>query len=338
MWQIPQRPLPPAKLRWLIISRALKQRFGISRGAKNYATSLQFQVEADGIVGRGESVPYARYGEHLEGVAQRCEALGPRVAQEGGWQAALDELPGSCVREALDAARWDWLCKRSGRRIFELVDRPVPERIPSCHTVSLDTPVNMAKRAASLGDFHWLKLKLGGGEEDIARIRAVAAARPEAKLVADANEGWSPRDWPKLSRAAKAAGLWAIEQPLPAGQDQCLAAQARPLWCIADESVHGRQDLAELRGRYDAINIKLGKCGGLDRALALLDAAKANKLGVMVGCMVSSSLSVAPALLLAAQAEIVDLDAPLWLKKDIEDGLRFEGGEILCDFPASLWG
>lgn len=336
---VPRISLPPdLSLAWSLVSRPLRAKFGISRGAKNYAVSLRVELHGHGVMGRGESVPYARYGEHLPKVGEDMKAIQEELARGKSLDELLDEMVGGCVREALDAARWDFLCKKRGVRIRELLGVTSAPRIRTCYTVSLDTPEVMAKQAAGLQTFGTLKLKLGGGEQDIERIQAVAKARPDARLIADVNEAWTAPEWNRLATQSKAAGLSLLEQPLPAKEDQVLGQGPRPIECYADESVHGLASLEGLVGRYDGVNIKLGKCGGLDRGLDMVHRAKALGFKVMVGCMVGSSRSIAPALVLAALAQEVDLDAHLWLVHDVRPGLTMRGDEIETDFPAALWG
>lgn len=332
-------PLPlELSLTWSFVSRPLRASFGISRGSKNYALSLRVALQGEVVCGLGESVPYARYGEKLAVVTERMEGVMQALAQGQAMLDILDELPGGCVREAIDAARWDYLCKQRGVRIRELLALPCPPRIRTCYTVSLSDPESMANQAKTLASFRVLKLKLGGGALDVERVRSVAKARPDARLIADVNEAWTAENCEALAAACKAAGLSLIEQPLPSEADEPLAKGPRPLPCFADESVHGLDELANLADRYDGINVKLGKCGGLDRGLALIDAAKKLGLKVMVGCMVGSSRSIAPALVLAALADEVDLDAHLWLANDVQPALEMHGDEIVTDFPAQLWG
>lgn len=332
-------PLPSdLALTWSFVSRPLRASFGISRGSKNYALSLRVELRSQGVIGYGESVPYARYGEHLGVVTERMNAVTGARSEGQSLLDILDELSGGCVREAIDAARWDFLCKQKGVRIRELLGLPCPDAIQTCYTVSLSDPEAMARQAGELSAFRVLKLKLGGGELDVQRVEAVASARPDARLIADVNEAWTPQNFREQATRCKAAGLSLIEQPLPSNGDEQLGLVSRPLPCFADESVHGIDGLSDLVGRYDGINVKLGKCGGIDRGLALIDAARALDLKVMVGCMVGSSRSIAPALVLAALADEVDLDAHLWLAKDLVPSLEMRGDEILGSFPAALWG
>jgi L-alanine-DL-glutamate epimerase-like enolase superfamily enzyme len=230
----------------------------------------------------------------------------------------------------------DLEAKVSGRRAWELLGRPAPRACTTAFTISLGSPEAMAAATAKAAHLPLLKIKLGG-DGDTNRIAAVRKEAPESELIVDANEGWTPANLEQNLAACAAAGVTLVEQPLPAGQDEALARIRRPLAVCADESVHDRASLQGLRERYDAINIKLDKAGGLTEALALADAAQALGFEIMVGCMVATSLSMAPAMLLSAQARFVDLDGPLLLAQDRDGGLRYEDSTV---YPpeAALWG
>jgi L-alanine-DL-glutamate epimerase-like enolase superfamily enzyme len=247
-------------------------------------------------------------------------------------------LPAGAARNALDCAFWDLEAKRAGKRVHELVGLPVPKQVTTALTISLGTPEAMAVAAQKVAHRRLLKIKLGGGDGgDTARIQAVRQAAPQAQLIADANEGWTENNLEENLRACADAGVTLVEQPLPAARDSMLSAIERPLTVCADESFHDRSSLQALAGRYDAVNIKLDKTGGLTEALALADEAERAGLSIMVGCMVSTSLSMAPAMLIAQRARVVDLDGALLLAKDRDGGLRYEGSEV---YPAdaALWG
>lgn len=314
----------------------LKVPFVIARGAKTHATVVAVSLSNGTFTGRGECTPYARYGETPEGVAQAIEAAG-RVAGVLNSRSALStSMEPGAARNALDCALWDIEAKSSGiSAAGRLVLAPL-RALETCFTLSLDAPEEMA-RAARLADAHrLLKLKLGG-KGDIERMQAVRHARPEARLVADANEAWSEdMVGPFLAAAAKAR-FELIEQPLPAGQDAMLEEIDRLVPVCADESVHTAADLAALKGRYDAVNIKLDKAGGLTEALTLRAAARDAGLRIMVGSMVATSLAVAPAFLLAQGVDWVDLDGPLLLASDREAGLSFAGGRLQPP-SQTLWG
>jgi L-alanine-DL-glutamate epimerase-like enolase superfamily enzyme len=310
--------------------------FTISRGAKTEAEVVVAEISDGGAVGRGECVPYARYGETVEGVAASIENMRGGLAHgldRRGLQSAM--LPGA-ARNALDCALWDFAAKRAGKPVHALAGLPAPQPRVTAYTLSLGTPDEMAAAAAKAAGRALLKVKLGA-PGDAARIAAVRRAAPDAELIVDANEGWTPHDFAENFAACAAAGVTLIEQPLPAENDDALAHVPRPVRVAADESVHDRDSLAALRGRYDAVNIKLDKTGGLTEALAL--AAEAERLGfdIMVGSMVGTSLAMAPALLVAQRARVVDLDGPLLLARDRDPGLRYEGS-LVHPPPPSLWG
>jgi L-Ala-D/L-Glu epimerase len=309
--------------------------FVISRGAKTEAVVVVATISARDHRGRGECVPYARYGESVESVVAQIESL--RLPIEAGLdRAALQaRLPHGAARNALDCALWDLDAKISGQPAHVLAGVPTPAPVVTAYTISLGAPEAMAA-AAKAANRPLLKLKLGGAG-DGARVAAVRAAAPDARLIVDANEAWSPDNLAQNLAACAAQGVVLIEQPLPAAHDSILADIAHPVPICADESLHDRGDLAALRARYDAINIKLDKAGGLTEALATAIAAAQFGFEIMVGCMVATSLAMAPALLLAGRAAFVDLDGPLLLAKDRADGLIYEKA---CVYPASpaLWG
>jgi L-alanine-DL-glutamate epimerase-like enolase superfamily enzyme len=317
--------------RWPIAGR-----FAISRGAKTEAQVVVAEVAADAAIGRGECVPYARYGETVEGVAAAVEAMGAELARgldRAGLQAAM--RPGA-ARNALDCALWDAAAKRAGEPVHALAGLPPPRPVTTAYTISLGAPDEMAAAAAQAAGRSLLKIKLGA-PGDPERLAAVRAAAPGPELIVDANEGWMPADLKDNFAACAAAGVTLIEQPLPADNDAALATVTRPVKVCADESVHDRASLQHLVGRYDAVNIKLDKTGGLTEALALAREAERLGFAVMVGCMVSTSLAMAPAMLIAQHAQFVDLDGPLLLAADRPDGLRYEGSLVHPPTPA-LWG
>jgi L-alanine-DL-glutamate epimerase-like enolase superfamily enzyme len=309
--------------------------FAISRGAKTEAVVVVAEVSDGRVTGRGECVPYPRYGETVEGVVAAIEGIGPRVTAGLTRDALQSILPAGAARNALDCALWDWEAKRAGCRAWDLAGLPQPRPVVTAYTISLDRPQAMAD-AARKAALPILKLKLGA-PGDRERLTAVRAAVPGATLIADANEGWRATDLAENLAACAAAGVKLIEQPLPADDDAALAQIERPVPVCADESVHDRSSLARLVAKYDAINIKLDKAGGLTEALALAEEANRAGLTIMVGSMVCTSLCVAPALLLASRACFVDLDGPLLLTRDRPDGLRYEGA-LVHPPVSSLWG
>jgi len=307
--------------------------FVIARGAKREAIVVVVHVSDGTVVGRGECVPYARYGETVESVRTAILTQTNVTSRT----ALLDQMPAGAARNALDCALWDYEAKRSGISVAVLAGLQRLDALTTAYTISLDTPGNMAVKAAHAAQtMPLLKIKLGG-EGDADRMRQIRAACSQARLIADANEAWTPAMLPDLVATAADAGFELIEQPLPAGQDAALAQIRREVPVCADESLHARSDLDRLRGCYDAVNIKLDKAGGLTEAFALAEAARASGLKIMVGCMVATSLAMAPAVLLAQGADWVDLDGPLLLARDREPSLRYEGG-LLHPAPYQLWG
>ena len=313
----------------------LANNFVISRGAKTEAIVVVATIAADGVGGHGECVPYARYGETVDSVLAQIELARPAI-EAGADRSHLQKLlPAGAARNALDCALWDLDAKRLGVPAFRSAGLPPPGPVTTAFTLSLGTPENMAAAAATQ-TWPLLKLKLAGAGDE-ARLAAVRAAAPSAILIVDANEAWSATDLGAHLEACARHGVALVEQPLPAGADAALAEIEHLVPICADESLHDRRDLAGLRGRYDAVNIKLDKAGGLTEALALVDEAEQLGFTVMIGCMVATSLAMAPALLLAARAKFVDLDGPLLLARDRPNGLRYEGATIYPPIPA-LWG
>ena len=310
----------------------LAKPFVIARGAKTEAHVVVAHVAGGGHSGRGEAVPYARYGESVEEAVKALNGLqGPLT------RARLpDLLPAGAARNALDCALWDLAAKQAGKRAWDLAGLAPPQPAMTCYTLSLGDPAQMAAEAKAVAHLKLLKLKLGGaGDPD--RMAAVRAARPDARIVADANEAWTVDQLEPFLAAAAAAGVELIEQPLPAADDAALAHIARAVPVCADESAHTTADLAGLAGRYDAVNIKLDKTGGLTEALAMARAAQAAGFKIMIGSMVATSLAAAPALLLAGYAAWVDLDGPLLLARDRDPPLMIEDGWISPPSP-ELWG
>jgi L-alanine-DL-glutamate epimerase-like enolase superfamily enzyme len=315
-----------------IESFRLAQAFTISRGSKTEARVVIATYQRDGLRGWGECVPYARYGETAEGVALAIAALPDDVTR-----ATLpDHLPPGAARNAADCALWDWEAKRQGRRAWDLARLPAPGPVVTAFTLSLDAPEAMEQVARANAHRPLLKIKLGT-PDDMPRLEAVRRGAPRARLIVDANEGWTPAVYADLAPHLLRLGVELVEQPLPAGEDEALAHMARPLPVCADESCHDRASLPALRGRYDVVNVKLDKTGGLTEALAVRDEARAMGLGVMVGCMVGTSLAMAPAVLLAQGARVADLDGPLLLAEDRPAPLRYDDRGVHPPEPA-LWG
>jgi L-Ala-D/L-Glu epimerase len=310
--------------------------FTISRGSKTEAVTVVAEISHGGHTGRGECVPYPRYGETPEATLAAVLAMQKVLRNDLSRQTLQEALPAGAARNALDCALIDLEARARGERAWQLLGRPAPRACTTAFTISLGTPEAMAAATAKAANRPLLKIKLGG--DGVARrIAAVRSQAPESELIVDANEAWTAANLERNLAACAAVGVTLVEQPLPAGRDQMLARIRRPMAVCADESVHDRASLEALRERYDAINIKLDKTGGLTEALALADAAQALGFEIMVGCMVGTSLSMAPAMLLTPQARFVDLDGPLLLAGDREHGLRYDGSTVYPPEPA-LWG
>ncbi|MBK5924323.1 dipeptide epimerase [Rhodovulum sulfidophilum] len=310
----------------------LKEAFTISRGSRTEARVLTVRVASGGATGWGECVPYARYDETLDSVTAQIGALPPSPSRA----ALQDLLPPGAARNAVDCALWDLEAKEARARVWDLAGLPAPGPEITAFTLSLDTPENMRAAAARNAHRPLLKIKLGT-DADMPRLEAVRAGAPKARIIVDANEGWTAEVYADLAPHLVRLGVALVEQPLPAGQDDMLAEIARPLPVCADESCHDRASLPALKGKYDLVNIKLDKTGGLTEALALKQQALAEGYGIMVGCMVGSSLAMAPAVLLAQGAAVTDLDGPLLLAEDRPDPLCFDEAGVHAP-AAALWG
>jgi L-alanine-DL-glutamate epimerase-like enolase superfamily enzyme len=310
--------------------------FTISRGAKTEAVVVVAEVRQGEVAGRGECVPYPRYGETADATLAAILSMNDAVSRGLDRDALQVAMPPSAARNALDCALLDLEAKRSGRRIWDWLGRDTPRPCVTAYTISLGSPETMAAAAARAAHRPLLKIKLGGDGDDL-RIAAVRKAAPDSELIVDANEAWTEANIEHNLAACAQARVTLVEQPLPAGQDERLERIQRPIAVCADESVHDRASLAGLRERYDAVNIKLDKTGGLTEALAMADAATAQGFDIMVGCMVATSLAMAPAMLLTQQARFVDLDGPLLLKRDRDGGLRYDGS-LVYPPDAALWG
>jgi L-alanine-DL-glutamate epimerase-like enolase superfamily enzyme len=311
--------------------------FTISRGSKTEAVVVVAELSDGTHRGRGESVPYARYGETADGIVAAIEAMRPALQQGLDRPGLQQAMRSGAARNALDCAYWDVNAKAAGRRAHELTGLGPPAPLTTAYTISLGTPAAMAEAAERAALRPLLKVKLGGGDDDRTRIAAVRRAAPRAEIIVDVNEGWRADDLARNLAACADAGVTLVEQPLPEGRDEALARIKRTIPVCADESVHDRASLGALAGKYDAINVKLDKAGGLTEALALAGAAEQRGLAVMVGCMVATSLAMAPAMLVAQRARVVDLDGPLLLAKDRLEGLRYDGSLVYPPEPA-LWG
>lgn len=309
---------------------ALAEPFTISRGTKTHADVQTVRIDRGGVVGWGECVPYARYGETLDSVAAQIATLAQDITRLDLQSA----LPAGAARNAVDCALWDIAAKQAGRRVWELAALSAPQPVQTAFTLSLGPPEMMQRAAAQNAHRPILKIKLGT-PDDMPRLEAVRRGAPRATLIIDANEGWTPEIYSDLAPHLIRLGVALVEQPLPAGGDAMLAEIARPLPVCADESAHDAASLPDLKGRYDLVNLKLDKTGGLTEGLLARDAAHDLGLGVMVGCMVGSSLGMAPAVLLAQGAQYCDLDGPLLLREDRLNPLIYDAAGV---HPSTVWG
>jgi L-Ala-D/L-Glu epimerase len=310
--------------------------FTISRGSKTEAEVITCSVSQGGHIGRGECVPYRRYGETMASVQAEILAAAAAVEAGAGRQQLLSLMKAGAARNAVDCALWDLEAKLGGFRVADLVCTIAPTPLETAFTLSLADPETMAAQARANATRPLLKVKIGG-DGDIARIRAVTLAAPDSRIILDANEAWSDQSIVENLAVAAELGIALVEQPLPAGKDAILGSIAHPVPVCADESVHQDSDLESLVGLYDAINIKLDKAGGLTAALQLRDRARELGFSIMVGCMVGTSLSMAPAMLLAQGADFVDLDGPLLLARDRSPALTYRGS-MVWPADAALWG
>ena len=310
----------------------LAEVFTISRGSRTEAKVLTVRVSQNGVTGWGECVPYARYGETLESVTAEIEGLSGDVTRAG----LYDLLPAGAARNAVDCALWDLEAKAAGKRVWEMAGLSAPKPEITAYTLSLAEPEVMEASAAKNAFRPLLKIKLGT-PDDMARLEAVRRGAPSSRIIVDANEGWTSEVYSELAPHLIRLGVELVEQPLPAGDDDMLSEIARPLPVCADEAAHDRSTLAALKGKYDVVNIKLDKTGGLTEALALKQEALAQGYDVMVGCMVGSSLAMAPAVLVAQGVTVTDLDGPLLLAEDRAQPLKFDEAGVHPSQP-ELWG
>jgi L-Ala-D/L-Glu epimerase len=313
----------------------LKEPFQISRGSRTEARVVVVTVTDGEYVGRGEGVPLARYNQNTASVLAQIESVkGEKNLDRDKLQQLL---PPGAARNTLDCALWDLEAKISGKRVWELANIPIVPEIETSFTISLDTPGKMAQSARAAANAPILKLKLGGDSLDLARVQAVRAAAPNARLLIDANESWSVEHYRKIVPALKRLGVELIEQPFPADADEILETLNHPIPVCADESCHTSADLPRLKNRYEVVNVKLDKTGGLTEALCLWHRAHESGFELLIGCMVCTSLSIGPARLVASTTDWVDLDGPLLLARDREHGLAYRSGKI--EVPSrELWG
>jgi L-alanine-DL-glutamate epimerase-like enolase superfamily enzyme len=314
----------------------LKQPFRISRGVKTAADVVTVEIGAGGAVGRGEGVPYPRYGESIEGALAQIEAVRGFVEDGGDREALLTAMPAGAARNAVDCALWDLEARLTGRSVSQLIGAPEPTRLASALTIGIDTPEAMAVIAATVADAPLLKVKVDA-EDPAARLRAIRAVAPTPRLIVDPNESWDEALVRAMQPVLVETRCDLLEQPVPAEHDAWLDDFTPAVPIAADESVHTAEDLPRLARLYQVVNVKLDKTGGLTEALVLARAARTAGLGLMTGCMISTSLSIAPALHIAAMSDFVDLDGPIWLKEDRAGGVRDDGGYMLPAEPG-FWG
>lgn len=311
--------------------------FAIARGAKRHVDVMTVEITQHGHVGQGEATPVYYHGETPETVLAQIDSVRAPLIAGAGREDLLGLLPRGAARNALDAALWSLEARIAGQPVWALASLSEPRPLITGYTISLDTPDAMEKAArAAAGRYPLLKLKLAG-QDDLARVAAVRRGAPDARLIVDANEAWSGRDVAAEAEALLPFGVELIEQPLPVGEDHLLEGIHSPIPLCADESCQDRADLPRLAARYQAINIKLDKCGGLTEALHLAAEARAMGLDLMTGCMLGTSLGMAPAFLIAQQSRWVDLDGPLLLAEDRVPAIRFDGG-LMYPPPQGLWG
>jgi L-alanine-DL-glutamate epimerase-like enolase superfamily enzyme len=318
------------------VSHRLKAPFRISRGVKTAAEVVVVEVVEGELIGRGESVPYARYDETVDSVVAQLQPAAQALREGARPHDALALLTPGAARNALDCALWDLRARREGLSVEALTALRVPDSLITAVTVSLDSPEAMGAAARAVASAPLIKVKLSA-EDPAARLLAVAKAAPDARLIVDPNEGWDFATLDGLKPVLADLNIALVEQPLPAGQDQALEGYDPPYPICADESVHTAEDLAALRGRYRAVNLKLDKAGGLTEALLMLEEARNHGFTLMVGCMVASSLAIAPALHLAGSCAFADLDGPWWLAQDHPGGCRVADGRLTAPKPG-FWG
>lgn len=315
---------------------ALSRPFRISRGVKTAADVVTITIASDAATGRGEGVPYSRYGESVESVLAQIETVRELIEGGGHRQELQTALPAGAARNAIDCALWDLEARRAGTNVAAMIHAPAPERLVSALTIGIDTPDEMARAAAAVAHAPLLKVKVDA-RDPAAQLRAVRSAAPHAALIVDPNESWDEAILSAMQPELMAARVALLEQPVPADDDDWLEGFVSAVPICADEAVHTTADLPRVARRYQMVNVKLDKSGGLTEALALATAARAAGLGLMTGCMISSSLSIAPALHIARSSDFVDLDGPVWLAEDRPGGVRDEGGYMVPPEPG-FWG
>ncbi len=328
--------MPQISLSARSVSYPVNGIFRISRGARIKADAVMVSLTDGTHTGYGECVPYARYSETTDSVMRAITAMAKPIADGLDRTALQEAMPAGAARNALDCAFWDLEAKQTGMRVWDMLDLPKPQGITTAYTISFDEPDVMQQKAAENTNRPLLKVKLASAD-DLPRVTAVRNGAPNAEIIVDANEGWTKETYQNTIEGLQEFGVTAIEQPLPVADDDILETLAHPIPLIADESLHTRKDLRAISNRYDMINIKLDKTGGLTEALKLKAEAQNLGLGIMIGCMMGSSLAMAPAMILATDAKIVDLDGPLLLAQDHAHPIHFNGS-IMHAPPRRLWG
>ncbi|WP_068085761.1 N-acetyl-D-Glu racemase DgcA [Polycladidibacter stylochi] len=320
---------------------AINGSFTISRGTKTHAQTVRVQLEKQtstttSIYAQGECIPYSRYDESFESTIDLIKQHQQIIEAGITPLELLDAMPAGAARNAIDCALWDLAAKTNSKPVHQLLSLPAPTPVETAFTISVGTPEKMAQDAQQASSRPLLKVKLAGtGDKE--RLQAVRKAAPHSKLIIDANEAWTPQTLEENIAICEQFGVSLIEQPLPAGNDAALATIKTSILICADESLHTANDLEALQDRYTAVNIKLDKTGGLTEALALAQKARKLNFKIMTGCMLGTSLAMAPAILIAQQSDFVDLDGPLLLKEDRKPALVYKGS-LLYPAPTSLWG
>lgn len=310
--------------------------FRISRGVKTQADVVTVTLTEGGLQGRGEGVPYPRYGESIDSALAAIEAVRPAIEQGAGREALLSLMPAGAARNAVDCALWDLESRLAGKSVAELLGVPEPQPLASALTIVIDSPIAMGVAARQVATAPLLKVKVDAKLPD-AQIRAVRSAAPDARLIVDPNESWTPQLVRQLEPLLVEMHVDLLEQPVPAEEDAWLEEFTPRVPIAADEAVHTADDLERVARRYQVVNVKLDKAGGLTEGLKLAEGARARGMGLMTGCMVSSSLSIAAAMHIARMSDFVDLDGPIWLKEDREGGVRDEAG-VLHPPVQGFWG
>lgn len=314
----------------------LARPFRISRGVKTVAEVVTVALAQDGVRGQGEGVPYPRYGESIESALAQIDAARGAIEAGADRHALLQLMPPGAARNAVDCAMWDLESRLSGKSVAALIGAPPPARLASALTLGIDTPEAMADAAAAIAHVPLIKVKVDA-EDPAGRVRTVRGAAPAAALIVDPNESWDEALVREMQPLLAECNVALLEQPVSAGDDAWLEGYVPEVPICADEAVHVAADLDVVARRYQVVNVKLDKAGGLTAALELAEATRARGLGLMTGCMVSTSLSIAAALHVARRSDFADLDGPIWLAEDRPGGVRDDEGYLLPP-DKGFWG